>query len=209
MAQDLLTNCLALEHQLDIWYAGLTGANGGMTFYPDTATPDHLAIPFPNPLAFPDSLTAVTMIYYWTGLLLFYPCVERLCDLIYQPVINPIPLSFPPPTLPPHLLINPAKYSAKEVRGLAGMVCRGLDFALNGTTQPDLLVMPLFVIEEFYRFLGTGGDDLWDGQLEVMWCEGFRVRLGMKGRDIGEVVGDGGKGWVEGGGGEGWMGLLW
>lgn len=199
MAQDLLSSCLALEHQLNIWYGSLTASNDGLpTFYPDSTASDQ-QLPFTNPLAFPDSLTATTMIYYWTALVLFYPCIERLYQLIYQPTIDPLnPLSYAPdPILSPHFLMNPAKYAAKEVRELAGLICRGLDFALNGTTQPDLLLVPLHAVQEFYRFLAVGGDDVWDGQLEVMWCEGFKVRLAMKGQDIGEVVGDGGKGWVE------------
>ncbi len=89
-------------------------------------------------------------------------------------------------TCRPHLqAVDPLKYCAKEVRELAANVCRSLDFALNSTVQPDLLVVPLFVVEEFYREINASAGD---GQLELMWCEAFRHRLLAKGQDLAEVL---------------------
>ncbi len=48
-----------------------------------------------------------------------------------------------------------------------------------------MLVVPLFVVEEFYREINAAAGD---GQLELMWCEAFRQRLAAKGQDIAEVV---------------------
>lgn len=184
MAQDLLANCLSLEKQFDEWYNSVTP--GGICPY-EFEDPElsGAQIPFGDTFAFRDAVTAIMFIYYWTSLILFYPCVERLHQAIFQPVMDAYPQVAP--TLPPHLQIEPLKYSPKEVRELAANVCRSLDFALNATVQPDMLVVPLFVVQEFYRAINESAGD---GQLELMWCEGFRVRLATKGQDIADVIKD-------------------
>lgn len=104
---------------------------------------------------------------------------------------NPIPHPHPHPHHPataagsPAFAHDPNKYTAKETRELAAMVCRSLDFALAATTQPDALAAPLAVVQEFYSDISAQAGD---GQLELMWCEAFRVRLAARGQDVVDVV---------------------
>lgn len=196
MAQDLLGNCLSLERQLSAWHSATdpgsaadpTSPTASSVFWvPDSSagSPSWAQIPFADTtFAFPSALAAVTAVYYWTALVLLHPCIERLHQTIFQRVIDAFPQA--EPALPRHLRVDPAAYSPLKVRELAANVCRSLDFALGATAQPDLLVVPLYVVLEFYRGIceATG-----DGQLEIMWCESFRARLAAKGSDIADVVG--------------------
>jgi len=193
MAQDLLANCLRVSGLLTEWYHAVNPAVLDSTqpaacwIDPDpgaTAGVDEVAqIPFSITFAFRDSMTAVMLIYYWASLVLFYPLIERIHAAIFQPVVDTFPPIFP--NLPPGLQINALQYGAKEVRELAGNVCRSLDFALATTVQPDLLVVPLFVVDRFYREINTASGD---GALELMWCEAFQGRLALKGQDIADIV---------------------
>ncbi|KJR82369.1 uncharacterized protein SPSK_03074 [Sporothrix schenckii 1099-18] len=155
------------------------------------ADPEHTSvdaqIPFADTFAFRDTVTALMFIYYWATLVLLYPCVESLYEIIFQPVLDTFPSPYP--NLPSNLQIpngDPSVYyGPKEVRELAGNVCRGLDFALSTTLQPDLLSAPLFVVESFYHKMNaTSGD----GALELLWCESFRSRLAGKGQYIADVI---------------------
>jgi hypothetical protein len=192
MAQELLGHCLNLEGQLGQWYASIDpGAAASQSAINSTIfwieDPEHSGaqIPFADTFAFHDAVTATTMLYYWSSLVLFYPCIERLYETIFHHVMDTFPQT--EPALPRHLQISPHRYGPKEVRELAANICRSLDFALNATVQPDMLVVPLFVVQEFYRSINESAGD---GQLELMWCEGFRLRLAMKGQDITEVIQD-------------------
>ncbi|KIH90210.1 c6 zinc finger domain containing protein [Sporothrix brasiliensis 5110] len=155
------------------------------------ADPEHTSvdaqIPFADTFAFRDTVTALMFIYYWATLVLLYPCVENLYEIIFQPVLDTFPSPYP--NLPSNLQIpngDPSVYyGPKEVRELAGNVCRGLDFVLSTTVQPDLLSAPLFVVESFYHKMNaTSGD----GALELLWCESFRSRLAGKGQYIADVI---------------------
>jgi len=199
MAQDLLNNCINLELQFDQWLAATSSSHGGNgdpsrpsdLFWIETT--DSQMIPFADTFAFRDGLTAVSLIHYWTAQLLFCPCVESLYWTFFQPVVDgPFPQSVPalPPTLED---INMMRYGRKAIRELASNICRSLDFALARIVQPDLLVVPLFVVWQFYQHLGLdhgGGEDevFGDGRLELMWCDAFRQRLVAKGRDMQDVV---------------------
>ncbi|CAK7208097.1 hypothetical protein SEUCBS140593_000022 [Sporothrix eucalyptigena] len=155
------------------------------------ADPEHTSvgaqIPFADTFAFRDTVTALMFIYYWSILVLLYPCIEGLHASIFQPVVDAFPSPYP--NLPSSLQIpggDPALYyGPKEVRELAGNVCRSLDFALATTVQPDLLAAPLFVVESFYRHINAASGD---GALELLWCEAFRNRLAAKGQYLAEVV---------------------
>ncbi|KAK0646339.1 hypothetical protein B0T16DRAFT_458267 [Cercophora newfieldiana] len=192
MAQDLLDNCVHLESQLDTWLLSTSPSPTSDLFWIETN--DSPMIPFADTFAFRDGLTALSLIYYWTAQLLFCPCVERLYWTFFQPVVDgPFPQSVP--ILPPALEeINMLRYGRKAVREFASNVCRSLDFALARMVQPDLLVVPLWVVWQFYQHVGldsgAGGEDevFGDGRLELMWCEAFRVRLTAKGREMQEVV---------------------
>ncbi|KAI0127490.1 hypothetical protein BJ170DRAFT_374534 [Xylariales sp. AK1849] len=97
--------------------------------------------------------------------------------------------------LPPS--IDPGKYQTREIRKLAANVCRSLDWAIGSSEadggrrgeigplgQPDLIAAPLYVVEKFYEGIRVSGD----GELEGLWCVGFRGRLERRGREIDEVV---------------------
>ena len=201
MAQDLLSNCLSLERQLAAWHAtvdpGSSASNSSSPttsslFWIQDCSPggggsggglSEAQIPFADTFAFPSAMSAVTAVYHWTSLVLLYPCIERLHSTIFHRVMDAFPQA--EPALPRHLRIDPNAYSAHKVRELAANVCRSLDFALHATVQPDLLVVPLYVVQEFY---GGINESAGDGQLEIMWCEGFRARLLAKGSDIADVV---------------------
>ncbi|KAH8894949.1 hypothetical protein GQ53DRAFT_839333 [Thozetella sp. PMI_491] len=193
VAQDILSTCIPLDRQFDEWFAAVNphgGTHQPTVFWvEDASSSPHAQIPFADTFAFVDGLHALMFIYYWTALVIFYPCISALHETIFQPVVDAFPQVYP--NLPAHLqAVDPMRYSAKEVRELAANVCRSLDYALNATVQPDMLVTPLFVVEEFYREINSASGD---GQLELMWCEAFRHRLAAKGQDIADVVQ--GRGW--------------
>ncbi|KAK4455891.1 hypothetical protein QBC34DRAFT_3554 [Podospora aff. communis PSN243] len=206
MAQDLLDNCIRLESQFDSWLVTMTTAASQCPTPTDVfwiEITDNQMIPFADTFAFRDGLTALSMIYYWASQLLFCPTVERLYWTFFQPVVDgPFPQAVPilPPTLED---INMIRYGRKAARELASNVCRSLDFALARMVQPDLLVVPLWVVWQFYLNVGLdtgtgtqGEDELFgDGRLELMWCEAFRGKLTAKGRGMQEVVE--GRGWRE------------
>ncbi|KAK0621173.1 hypothetical protein B0T17DRAFT_508546 [Bombardia bombarda] len=220
MAQDLLNNCLNIERDLDEWYALASPAGGvyqQQQHQQHSNLSNAGSIPFSTTYAFRDSVSSLMFIYYWMSLVLFYPCIDQIYWAIYEPVVDdpaaaaaaiissqqqPMPIwqqqhhpqqhhlqhSQPHPNNSSNLHISWLKYGPKEVRELAANICRSLDYALNMTVQPDLLTTPLFVVRRFYEqqaVMGAG-----DGRLELMWCDGFRARLVVKGRDIQEVVQD-------------------
>ncbi|KAK3942429.1 hypothetical protein QBC46DRAFT_309455 [Diplogelasinospora grovesii] len=208
MAQDLLTNCLNVERQFEQWYSSVLSSsqqNPGQpgsseleeVFWIEDSESGSGFMTFADTFAFRDGVTATMFIYYWTFLVTFYPVMERLYWTIFEPVVDgAIPQTMP--VLPSHLQqINPLKYSCgKTVREFAANICRSLDFALNSTVQPDMLVVPLFVVRQFYtRVPGMFPGITDDGRLELMWCEAFRQRLLTKGQDILDVVQS--KKWVD------------
>ncbi len=185
LAQDLLSNCVSLEQQLDVWYAAANAPrelHQPVILWVDDAV--DAQIPFGDTFGFADSLHALMFIYYWSALVLFHPCIRALHDAIFHPVLDAFPQVYP--NLPAHLqAVDPSRYCPKEVRELAANVCRSLDYALRNSAQPDLLVAPLFIVEEFYREINASAGD---GQLELMWCEAFRQRLTAKGQDMSQVL---------------------
>ncbi len=115
MAQDLLGNCLGVERMLDEWHVAfspaLVDASQPPAFWIEDLEGSDAQIPFADAFAFRDSVTAVTFVYFWTALILFYPCVERIYEAIFQPVVDAYPQLFP--NLPPALQIDPLRYGAK------------------------------------------------------------------------------------------------
>jgi hypothetical protein len=183
-AQDLLANCLNIERALDEWHAL---ASQPTEEYPlvywteEPDSPDASQIPFADSFAFRDGISSIMFLYYWMSLILFHRCVESLHRAIFQPVIDTFPDMYP--DLPLSLQIDLAKY--QQLRELASRVCRSLDFALDITVQPDMLVAPLTVVHEFYKEINASSRD---GELEIVWCENFRSRLISKGQSIAEVI---------------------
>ncbi|GKT80994.1 C6 zinc finger domain protein [Colletotrichum tofieldiae] len=183
-AQELLENCLQLERRLEEWdfFARAPTAEHPYAYWieePDD--PDVQQIPFADSFAFKDGISSVTFLYHWMTLLLLHRCIESLHHAIFQPVIEDFPNMYP--DLPPHLQINLARYQQR--REFASRICRALDFALSTTVQPDLLAAPLAVALEYYREISTSSRD---GELEIMWCENFKLRLRSKGQDIADVL---------------------
>ncbi|CAK7269271.1 hypothetical protein SEPCBS119000_003484 [Sporothrix epigloea] len=173
-------------------------SHGGSNNWYWLADREHMSaaaqIPFVDTFAFRDSVSALMFIYYWSILILLYPCIEGLHATIFQPVIDTHPSPYP--NLPSSLQIpggDPSVYyGSKQVRELAGNVCCALDFALASTAQPDLLAAPLFVVELFYRQINAASGN---GTLELLWCESFRGRLAAKGQYLAEVVQ--GRRWID------------
>jgi hypothetical protein len=190
MAQELLGNFLNMERRFEAWYRSINPESSGTPVYGPVASEGDVQIPFIETFTFRDHLTAFSMIYYWTSMILLYPCIERLHHAIFQPVVDAFPQV--QPRLPRGLSIEPLKYGPRAVRELAANVCSSLDYALSHV-QPDMLVVPLFVVCELYRAINESAAG--DGQLEIMWCEGFRVRLALRGQEIAEVIT--GKKWQE------------
>ncbi|OIW34063.1 hypothetical protein CONLIGDRAFT_568954 [Coniochaeta ligniaria NRRL 30616] len=196
LAQDLLTNCLSLSRQLAAWHA-TTPTSIYWISDPSSPSPSPSSavvaqIPFADTFAYPTPLSALSQIYHWTAHLLLTPTIARLHETIFARVTDVFPP--PDPALPPHLHTQ-LDHCPLKSRELAGNVCRSLDFALGTTAQPDVLVVPLWVVQEFYAEVSERDGD---GQLEVMWCEGFRARLRGRGADVAGVVA--GRGWRDLGG---------
>ncbi|KAL8319793.1 hypothetical protein RB601_003168 [Gaeumannomyces tritici] len=188
LAKELLTSCLQVEDLLNGWYLS---NDPSTAFWVDESGGLEARIPFADALAFRDGATALGLSHYWAALVCLWPCVERLHQAVFQPVLDEFPQTFP--DLSGELLhMDPARYAAKEARELAACVCRSLDGTLAATVQPDLAAVPLAVAEGFYRELNaTTGD----GCLELIWCEAFRSRLAAKGQEIADVIQ--GRDWAE------------
>jgi (R)-2-hydroxyglutarate---pyruvate transhydrogenase len=186
MAQDLLGNCINVEKMFGEWYLRVNPALLDLghppSFWVEDPEVSNAQIPFADTFAFRDSATAVMFVHFWALGVLFYPCLDKIHAAIFQPVVDVYPQILP--ELPANLQTN-VHHGVKEVRELAANVCRGLDFALATTVQPDMLSFPLHVVEEFYREINTSSGD---GVLEIMWCDAFRARLTEKGQDISHVV---------------------
>lgn len=183
-AQELLSSCLHAQQQFEEWdtFARAPTAEHRYAYWieePDDT--DAQQIPFSDSLAFKDGISSVMFLYYWMALLLLHRCIESLHIAIFQPIIEDFPNMYP--DLPPNLQINLARYQQR--REFASRICRALDFALSTTVQPDLLVAPLIVALEFYREINASSRD---GELEIMWCENFKLRLISKGQDIANVL---------------------
>ncbi|KAK1984771.1 hypothetical protein LZ30DRAFT_414169 [Colletotrichum cereale] len=183
-AQELLENCLQLERrlvELEFFARAPTAEHPHAYWIEEPDDLDAQQIPFADSLAFKDSISSVTFLYHWMALLLLHRCIETLHHAIFQPVIEDFPNMYP--DLPPHLQINLARYQQR--RDFASRICRALDFALSTTVQPDLLAAPLAVALEYYREINASSRD---GELEIMWCEHFKLRLKSKGQDIANVL---------------------
>ncbi|KAK1726965.1 hypothetical protein CaCOL14_006544 [Colletotrichum acutatum] len=183
-AQELLESCLEIERRLEEWesYARAPTAEHPYAYWieePDD--PDAQQLPFADNFAFKDGVSSVMFLYHWMTLLLLHRCIECLHHTIFQPVIEDFPNMYP--DLPPNLQINLGRYQQR--REFASRICRALDFALSTTVQPDMLVAPLAVAMEFYREINASSRD---GELEIMWCDNFRLRLTSKGHDIANVL---------------------
>ncbi|ROW12720.1 hypothetical protein VMCG_00297 [Cytospora schulzeri] len=182
VAQDLLGNCLSLQSQLEQWFSAILRFSGPEPLY-WVDPQENGEIPFSDRFSFQDPLTALSLTYYWSVQALMIPCLEMLLHSIFSPVVDVYPPVFP--DLPPQLNVNPDNYGPRVVREIAANVCRALDYVLATTMQPDMLALPVQVVETFYGALNvqTG-----DGALELMWLGSFRGRMAIRGQDLANEV---------------------
>ncbi|KAI6380877.1 hypothetical protein MCOR25_001402 [Pyricularia grisea] len=176
------------------------------------AIDDSTNIPFADSTyGFRDLKMATALIYYWTALLILLPCIERLNQAIYEPIPGSFPQLFPaefysmtqPGSMSMGLMATPlpgglgsmvtttssssggVSSGHKSTQELAVSICRSLDFALERSVQPDLLAVPLTVVEEHYREINMATGE---AAMELMWCQAFREQLTAKGQGIADVV---------------------
>lgn len=126
--------------------------------------------------------------------------------------------SIPPAWTQPHLQddVNYGiLYGPQKVREIAAKICRGLDYAIQNTMQPDLFAFPAQVVENVF-FSGLGFDNALaaaaaspsqmqhisgsgvqnnssnlgnpDNTLELLWLDDFRARMAIRGQEIAEMV---------------------
>ncbi|KAI0440854.1 hypothetical protein F4803DRAFT_577112 [Xylaria telfairii] len=179
-ARELLENCVNIEAQFDIWLSVVQQRTRSSTvpyWVADHAeSASHL--PFNEPLSFASPLLCLVHVYYWTVLIGFHQCIYALLQAVREADDEGSGQSAAP-GLPPGL--DPRKYQPAETRKLAALVCRSLDFALQTTTQPDLLVAPVWVVRDFYSRMKVFGLC----ELEGLWVEDFAARLEDHGRRMG------------------------
>lgn len=188
MAQELLDNCLSVQDALERWHITLhqTVYHSQPPYWISSNQPD-LQLHSTDAFFFQDQLTSITFLYYWAAQVLFYPCIELLSHTIFSPVIDAYSQAQMYPDLPPHLNIDPEVYGSNKTRDIAANVCKGLDAALAASTQPDLLVFPVHVVETMYRGFNvvtqTG-----EGTLEMLWLSRFRGRMMARGQTLANAI---------------------
>ncbi|KAI0477009.1 hypothetical protein F4859DRAFT_70846 [Xylaria cf. heliscus] len=175
-ARDLLENCVNIEAQFEIWLSVVQQStrSSSLPYWVADRTEIASHLPFHEPLNFASPLLCLVHVYYWAVLIGFHQCIYDLLRAAREPE-NEGPSQSKAPELPAGL--DPRKYQPAETRKLAALVCRSLDFALQTTTQPDLLVAPVWVVREFYRRMKAFGLC----ELEGLWVEEFAGRLENRG----------------------------
>ncbi|KAI0424267.1 hypothetical protein F5Y09DRAFT_146763 [Xylaria sp. FL1042] len=171
-ARELLNNCVHIQTQFDIWLsvvqeqAGLPYRVGDGTAY----------VPFNEPLSFASPLLCLVHVYYWAVLIGFHQCICALLKVIHEPESTG---SSPGGVADFPLALDPRKYQPAETRKLAALACRTLDFALQTTSQPDLLIAPTWIIKDFYSRMNAIGLC----ELESLWIDEFIERQESHGRE--------------------------
>jgi hypothetical protein len=174
-AQDLLQTCLTLEGQFTAWFDGLNGGGGFQShlYWTDDLVSAGGLLPFSCPYNFKDGQTGLMLLYYWMAQILFHRCIDSINRAIFEPVIDAFPIVWP--ILPTGLQIDPAQY--QQGREIAANICCGLDYVLENTAQPNLVVAPMMVALDCYKEINSTSVD---GVMEIMWLESFKDRLGAK-----------------------------
>lgn len=182
-AQQLLQNSLSLERHFETWRRVATRPTDvyPLAYWTQELTSPGGLIPFPNPYIFKDGGTGLAFLYYWMAHILFHRCIETLHRIVFQPIIDVYPSVWP--ELPPDLQIDVTRY--QQSRLFAADICRGLDFVLESTSQPDMLVAPMTAAIDFYREINTASQD---GLIELMWLDGFWSRLIIKGQSLANTL---------------------
>ncbi|KAI5859341.1 hypothetical protein GGS23DRAFT_607564 [Durotheca rogersii] len=176
-AKELLNNCVNIERQFDIWYGVLhqrIDESRVPPYWMAETMNGGTHVPFADAYQFPSPLMALVHVYYWAVLIGFHQCVYALLQIVFESGgENSVDPSMPP-ELPPGIDLQ--RYQPAQIGILAGNVCRSLEYALNSTGQPDLLASPLWVVSNFYSGMRRFGG----GEMEHLWCTGFRGRLEAK-----------------------------
>jgi hypothetical protein len=120
-------------------------------------------------------------IYYWMSQILFHRCIISLNRAIFQPVVDAYPDMWP--NIPSNLQIDETRYQVGQ--DLAANICRSLDYVLDNTIQPDLLLAPMTVALDLYKEVHSLAQD---GLLEMIWLEAFKDRLTEKGQQIANTL---------------------
>ena len=178
-AHNLLQNGLALESQFERWLETACQATREHTVpYWAAEAKDPGGFPFYHSYVFKDSVTGSMFLHYWMSQIPLHRCIETLYNIIYEPVLDLHPDMWS--NLPSDLRIEDLpKY--QQTQELAANICRGLDSALEGTVQPDILVAPMNMALNLYRDMNAVMQDY---TLEILWLETFRDRLMEKGRSL-------------------------
>ncbi|KAI1421431.1 hypothetical protein F5Y12DRAFT_708685 [Xylaria sp. FL1777] len=172
-ARELLDNCVNIEAQFDIWLSVVRQT----TRSPYSVSDRSGYVPFNEPLSFTSPLLCLVHVYYWAVLIGFHQCIYALLEVIDK-AENKGSIPGMGADLPPAL--DPRKYQPAETRKLAALVCRSLDFALQTTSQPDLLVAPTWIVKDFYSRMNAVGLC----ELESLWVDEFVERQELR---IGEM----------------------
>jgi hypothetical protein len=177
--QDLLHSCLTLERQFDDWFAAVTEADAfsSPAYWTENVGGSTASLPFPYPLAFRNGHTGVMLLYYWMSQILLHECINRVNHAIFEPVVGEYPNMWP--DLPPSIEIDPARY--QQSRGFAVNICRSLEYVLNNTVQPDIVVAPMTVALDLYKEINASSPD---AALEILWLESFKGRVTSNGQHI-------------------------
>ncbi|KAI1287748.1 hypothetical protein F5Y03DRAFT_113893 [Xylaria venustula] len=171
-ARELLDNCVNIETQFEIWLSVVQ--QRGELPYRVSNGPAY--VPFNEPLSFTSPLLCLVHVYYWAVLIGFHQCIYALIEVIHKPE-DKGPSAAMATDLPPGL--DPRKYQPAETRRLAALICRSLDFALQASSQPDLLVAPTWIIKDFYSRMNTIGLC----ELESLWVDEFVDRQEARRRE--------------------------
>lgn len=173
-AKDLLSNCVNIERQFDIWYSMLhqrVDESGSPLYWVVDAIPSVGQLPFSDVFSFPSPLMGLVHVYYWAVLISFHQCIYTLLDTVFESECDSPSGPSILPEIPPGMDLQ--RYQPAQTRTLASNVCRSLDYVLQTTGQPDLLAAPLWIVNELYNDMARFGD----GELERLWCSSFRGRL--------------------------------
>ncbi|KAJ4392197.1 hypothetical protein N0V93_005822 [Gnomoniopsis smithogilvyi] len=188
MARNLLDNCLGVQIALEHWHVTLhqTVYHSQQPYWISSSQPG-LQLPFVDAFAFADQLTSLTFLYYWAAQVLFYPCIGLLNQMIFSPVVDTYSQGRNYLEPPLNLNIDPELFGPNKARNIAMNICMGLEAALATSTQPDLLAFPVHVVDTLYRGLSVVAQT-GEGALELLWLDGFRERMMIKGQALAGVT---------------------
>ncbi|KAI1354583.1 hypothetical protein F5Y01DRAFT_254763 [Xylaria sp. FL0043] len=171
-ARELLNNCVNIQRQFDIWLSVVQEETGLPYRVGDGAA----YVPFNEPLSFTSPLLCLVHVYYWAVLIGFHQCIHALLEVIRNSEDTG---SSPGVDADLFRALDPRKYQPAETRNLAALVCRSLDFALQTTSQSDLLVAPTWTVKDFYSRMNAVGLC----ELESLWVDEFIERQEAHGRE--------------------------